>query len=592
MLLKKVLIILFIVFYYQLIVKAQVAALNNKNTTPKTIIRLPAQQEPGNENMPLFYNTSNTRIEIGRMNYSNSSDTFLNSSDIRWSSVFGTSNSYNSVYDLFEYYDKGYYIVGRGEISSIGHGWNIKTDINGEMFWYNKLIKPGKTIGRAVCQDTDGNTYITGIDFSETTWPFLIKLNSCNEKQWCTVYKDWGYIDGYATDVIISDEGNIIVLTRFENVNGLQINQIFLLCYSPEGELLWSKPYATKTDYPLINVASGERIYRLGSDYVISGYCYYPYPDDPNHVWMRPMFIGIDSAFNEKWMLPFGVNDSVVGKPYSAIPLNDSILMGVGFTFTQTTSNARTSSLMFINNNGEELGCTIIPGDSIAPNIFDHTLVEIESINDSLFMATAVFGPSDVFNPYGDMIIDTSGKVYNAISRPNTRGFSNLIKTYDNKFVIACSIEEDDPNYYDILLYKINENLEDDTLYTQNFVYDSLCPDTIVSGNIDMSDCMLQVGFDNTPTPETYHAKLDVIHVEAFPNPAQDEIMFTYTNTELHNGIMLQCYTAMGQKVYSEKILQSQQGSKINLLNWNSGLYIATITINGRLSGNVKFVVR
>ncbi len=190
------------------------------------------------------------------------------------------------------------------------------------------------------------------------------------------------------------------------------------------------------------------------------------------------------------------------------------------------------------------------------------------------------------------MVIDTSGKVYKAVSRPNTRGFSSLVKTFDNKFAVTCAYQTEDMDFPDIYFYKMDSNLEFDTTFNQNFVYDSLCPDTITSGNIDMNDCLLQVGFDNTPTPETYHAKLDVIHVEAFPNPAQDEIMFTYTNTELHNGIMLQCYTAMGQKVYSEKILQSQQGSKINLLNWNSGLYIATITINGRLSGNVKFVVR
>ncbi|MDP2722590.1 MAG: hypothetical protein Q8O72_07530, partial [Bacteroidales bacterium] len=429
----------------------------------------------------------------------------------RWSTTFGTLNHYDEVYDLLEDYDKGYYIVGWDAIANgNGKGWDIKTDINGDLLYDKRLVYTGVRVGVAGCQDSLGNKYIAGIDFSEIAWPFLIKLNPCGEKIWCSLLKHWDFLLGYPSDIIINDDGNILILTRFEE-GGQQINQIFLLCYSSDGNLLWTKPYASKTNHPLIAFASGEKLYHFGEDYIISGHCYYPYPDNPNHVWLRPFFIGIDGLFNEKWILPFGVTDSIVGQAYSAIPLNDSVIMGVGSKFRDyPNGNIRSSLLMFFNHEGEELGYTRIWGDSIAPGTQDNALAEIETINDSLFLATAVFGPLTTANPYGQVVIDTSGKVYNTLSQPNTTGVLPLLrKTFDNKYVIAQGVYESDQMHTNIQLLKINANLEQDTLYTQNFVYDSLCPDPIVSGDIDMTNCsVVQVSIDEAPTPEEYYKSL------------------------------------------------------------------------------------
>jgi len=41
------------------------------------------------------------------------------------------------------------------------------------------------------------------------------------------------------------------------------------------------------------------------------------------------LFIGVDNAFNEKWVLPFAALDSIFGDAYAAVPLNDSVIMGV-----------------------------------------------------------------------------------------------------------------------------------------------------------------------------------------------------------------------------------------------------------------------
>lgn len=567
----------------RVIMNGQVINIENRN---KEDINISNYSEPGKTDHLLWFNSETTIVKVGQPDIYHGNNTKLNTPKYRWSNIFGSSNHYDAVYDLLEDYDKGYYIIGWDVISNNnGNGWDIKTDINGNKLWDNKLILHPPMLGQAVCIDTVGNKYITGTDFTEVNWPFFIKINSCNEKEWCTVYKDWGYTHGSPSDITLNNEGNIIVLTRFGSE--YQINQIFLICYSPDGDLLWSRPYASKNNHSLINFAYCTKIYRFGNEYILSGYCYYPYPGNPTHVWMRPLFIGVDSSFNEKWILPFGVSDSVVGKAYSVTPLNDSVFMGVGFKYDVSVggSGHRSCSMMFFDINGQELGQTTIEDDSISMGYVNCALIESEAIDDSLFLATAVFGPSSFFNPFGDIVFDTSGKVYNAISRPNTRGFSHLVKTHDNKFVVACSIEEEDPEYYDILHYKINADLEFDTIYTQNFIYDSLCPDSVISREIDMSDCILQVG-----TKEL--SLLDEVEVKVFPNPADNEITISYTYSELQKGILLQCFSSMGQKVYLEKVSQGQTESKLNLIKWNSGLYIATITIQGRLTGYDKFVVR
>jgi hypothetical protein len=549
---------------------------------------------PANQSLPLEYDASNTRVIATMPSPMNQIGDALLPANTghRWSTTFGTHNHYDDAFDLLEDYDKGYYVVGWDVIENgNGKGWDIKTDINGSMLYDKRLIHPGVRLGVAACQDNIGNKYIAGIDFSEFSWPFLLKLNSCGEKEWCTYYEDWGYGWGYPMDIIVNTEGNIIILSRFESDE--QIKQVFLLCYNIDGELLWSKPYASKVDYPLIAFASGEKLYQVGEEYYITGYCYYPFPTNPDRAWLRPMFIGIDGQYNEKWMLPFGVADSIVGKCYSIISLHDSIILGVGAKFLDYPDGyIRNSLLMFVNFEGEELGFNRIWGDSILPEVLDNAMIEIESINDSLLLATAVLGPLNTGNPFGEVVFDTSGHVHDAQIRPNTTGISHMIKTFDNKFVITCTVNESDMNHTDIYMYKINTNLEQDTLYTQPFVYDSLCPDSIISGDIDMTNCLLQVGTQEIPTPEDYIASLETIPITAYPNPARETLMLEYKNTELHQDLHLVCYSSLGRKVIEEALLTGQQASKINVSNWNSGVYFAVVISEGKIVGKVKFVVK
>jgi hypothetical protein len=106
-----------------------------------------------------------------------------------------------------------------------------------------------------------------------------------------------------------------------------------------------------------------------------------------------------------------------------------------------------------------------------------------------------------------------------------------------------------------------------------------------------MTNCLLQVRIQEIPTPEDYFATLGTIPINAYPNPAGKTLMLEYKNTELHQDLHLVCYSALGKKVMEEIILFGQQGSKIDVSRWNSGVYFAVVTSGGKIVGKEKFIV-
>jgi hypothetical protein len=166
-----------------------------------------------------------------------------------------------------------------------------------------------------------------------------------------------------------------------------------------------------------------------------------------------------------------------------------------------------------------------------------------------------------------------------------------MVKTFDNKYTIGCGWDEGNGTN-DIYLYKINENLEQDTIYPGNYTYDSLCLYPIESGEIDISDC-ITVGIDEVSTLADYYSHQNLIQIKAFPNPVNgNEVSFELKNTEHHQNMELRCYNVFGKEVHSEKIYRYQGESKVDIQNWQKGIYVAIVYSNGLPVGRCKFVMR
>jgi len=510
----------------------------------------------------------------------------------KWQQTFGNPGTDEDVMDVIESYDNGYLIDGDYELNN--GNWLIKTDINGNLLW-DKFFTwdEGWLYWGRVDQDNEGNMVVT-CQVSKPglgTWPLVVKLNACGEKLWCRVFADYDFMFGTPRDILFLDNGDVIVLTHFESQE--QIDQIFLYYINSEGNFQWKKSYASTNTHPLIGPKGGLRIFPFDDFFLIAGYCYWPYPTNPNFKKLRPLFIKINDQFEEEWIIPFGVSDSIVGEAYSLIQLNDSIFMGVGKRrFSEGGENLNNSLLMFFNSIGEELGYNQIRNDSIGPNINQNLIYDIERINDTLFITSSGFGEAYEGNPFGEFVIDTSGNVFNYQSRPNTAGVSELIKTFDNKYVIITNLQEGKA-ISDILLYKINEELEQDTIYPGSYTYDSLCPYPIQSGIIDVTNCAIITDVGDLPSAKEYFAGQSLISVVAYPNPAfEGSITFEFKNTKHHSDMELRCMNVFGEEIYREKVFQHQGESKVNVQNWHAGIYLALVYSNGRVVGKTKFIIK
>ena len=209
-----------------------------------------------------------------------------------------------------------------------------------------------------------------------------------------------------------------------------------------------------------------------------------------------------------------------------------------------------------------------------------------------MFFASCNYGPDEEGNPFGEFIIDTSGVIYGKQNKPNTSARTYLAKTFDSKYVTVANLLNDMLDW-DILFYKINEDLEDDTIYSYPYVYDSLCPNAINSGVIDIIGSAVITDVGKTPTPEEYFTSLNSILIKALPNPTNTgSITLQYSNTEHHSNIELRCFNMHGKQVHSERIYRNQGESLIDVKRWPKGMCLAIVYSENRPVGRVKFVVK
>lgn len=513
----------------------------------------------------------------------------------KWFHTIGVPNVKEESRRVSEHYDKGYFITGLTTSGSNTHGLVIKTDINGNVLW-NKVLGTGtdQVLISKTVYDHEGNLYIFGVITQqiEPLWPLVIKLNSCGELQWCRQFYFDEFDFGSFYDAIMLENGDLLALANMDGPG--QIDMIFLVCLSPSGEYKWKKSYASKENHPEFDFRLGSRVQFFNDIYIISGYVYSPHPNYPTIVSIRPMFIGIDNLFNELWVVQFGLADNMKGQALTSIPINDSLFMGVGrYRYIGSSGETQDAWAMFYNDQGEQTGYQVITADKLGSGITESVFFEIERVNDIVYFATSgYFYGDDDDVALGEIVFDTAGNVYNYSLREGTAGGNtSIVKTFDNKFTIACSYNYPNSSF-DVYLYKVNESLEQDTIYLENYTYDSLCPYQIPSGTIDLIGCTVITNIKDIPWLEDYNEQNSKIKITAIPNPASSEITLTFQNTDQLTNTQLECYNIYGQRVHSEKIWKGQQQIKLDVRGWSKGLYFAVVKSNGKVAGMGRFVRR
>ena len=489
-----------------------------------------------------------------------------------WPRVYG-DNIRAYVFDLREDYDKGYLIAGqidRGNIPS-QFALLIKTDINGNILWEKKYGDLSYHTFFSILEKTNDGGMIIAASTSKYNPgnfdPTFIKLDACGEIEWCTVLISPD--DNYGTGIIPLSDGCFVGMMKY--YGGYASNfRISLVKLDVTGEPVWIQHLAQE-DSTIYNEEGYFLSLTSDSNYLVSGRCFCP--------GLRPFWIMTDTTGNQIWDLKWGGGTGVAhqtledkyGNFYAAVSF---IAQGV---------SAFTPSLFKFDKNGNPLYHNFILGDTLVGGGVEPLCF----YNDSTLIIGTQWRvvPYPVDEGYSEVfMIDTLGNIKKRrLLIEQNRPPWNIIKSFDNKILVSGS-------YYiggnwDIYLFKLNENMEDDTLYSQTFTYDSLCQYQITSDTTDLN-CNLFVDIEEIPLRNEVEKPFKI-----WPNPARVKLELEIGIWQPDEKKILQFYDIFGRKAKEIKISKGHQQINVDISNWHNGLYIAVLKDDKKLIAKQKFMV-
>ncbi|MCD4684090.1 MAG: hypothetical protein K8R86_12470, partial [Bacteroidales bacterium] len=387
-----------------------------------------------------------------------------------WPKYYGEPNRNDYSYDILEIYDKGYLICG-GYYNDVSK-WTflIKTNINGDTLW-TKIIE-GYNKSLAIEQTINGEIFVAGLTRVinyENYDPFILKLNNCGEKEWCIIFS-LPDKSSTAKDIKVLETGEIIILINMYGDYPEETMHLFKL--NVAGDVIWKKPFCSGYVHPEGAIPLGSKvIVTLQNEYLITGDVYWEDPWNPGGTkGLRSLFVLVDSTGNEKWVLPFGINDTIYGHAYNTFQKGENIFISVGRAFGQQVD--REGIIMKFDTLGNELDFNIINFQEIDTNFKVGLFWDIIE-KDSIYILASFFDSDPNGQaPPGELIVDTNQLFSNFTVNNYSHYLSNddpynVFLSYKDKLLSNSVFDQ--PYNWDIFLSKLNLNLEYDTLDPGNY---------------------------------------------------------------------------------------------------------------------------
>jgi len=484
-------------------------------------------------------------------------------------------------------YDNGIIISGvktnEYDNESWGYGLLKKFDINGNELW-QKLIgitpPPGWTWTTNITQTNDGGYIILGTYFNQEGEYggdlFVLKLNSCAEKEWQKLYHSFSF--EWPTKIYELPDGNFILQLNFWEMDIDPNKRIWVFKLDSNGNTIWKKYFADYDPW----IGSGEMARDFISDkngnYIMSGYYYHMDPEgDSNHLWLRPFVLKIDTAGNEIWHNILGIQDYFVGLNYKA-------------TTTTTGSTYSAGQKRFPNE------ACINKVDSSGNEIFKKTLflnskasssLVISNIGDTSFFT--IVGSQDSIDIINDVAnyylykLDSNAIVLDSIIIKNSAilNYNQTLISYDNKIFMSNYEPNNVPTYWTGNIWKYNTNLEIDSVYTQNFVYDTLCPYPITNDTIAL---------DTTTVMNLEHLWNELTPMSILPNPVKNKLNIIINIVKWQQRQLI-IRDINGREILNEYIAPGKANHQLDVSAFENGIYIVSLFEKGKLLQTEKVVV-
>jgi hypothetical protein len=496
-------------------------------------------------------------------------------------------------------YDRGFLIGGRYS-SSEGNplrGLIFKTDINGNFKWSKCLNTYNDGSGVFdITRTMDGGAILSGTthQYDDYGDPLIMKLNACGEKEWCRVYSYAHEIFDYAASVYPIPGGYISHINRGGDLYA--DDHVFLFRLDMNGDLVWQQQYALSD--PLFLGAKGEHM-MITSDYkyLISGWCYYPDSGTVNPKYLKPLLIKIDSAGTVEWERPWSrINgENFYGQSFRSITDNKHNIYSCGRHIeSSVTPSGDRPAMLVTDANGNELSYR-----DMITNSWQAVIFTINWFADSTIALGGGWTVTGTDEHEAIFKVDRSGNIIDSTELlSSVYSFSDAVVDEDDKlFIISPQYNN---NQWQSYAWKLNHNLQLDTLYTHPFVYDSLCPHPIVSDTISL-DCVI-VGIDE-PFNDPGTGKLKV-----YPNPANDFLHIeipdkikvatknqVFSLTTLYSqweSATLEVYDLFGSKMFTKLIRQSDKNIDLDINSWPAGMYVVRLVYLGNTVVSEKVVIK
>jgi len=294
---------------------------------------------------------------------------------------------------------------------------------------------------------------------------------------------------------------------------------------------------------------------------------------------IKPFWIKTDTNGIQIWDLMWGGG---FGGAFQVVESNNECFYSAG-AFKETSGPFIPSIFKFYHD-----GTPAYRQNLISDTIVGGDARPIALFNDSILIVGIDWrvNPINVDDGFSEILkIDTLGNIMNRRILLEENQEPWCVEISEGGKIIVSGNYVTDGNW-DIYLWKMNENLEDDTLYTQPLTYDSLCPYEIQSDTVDL-DCGLFVNIDELPTKEEYESTIKI-----YPNPAREWAVLTLPDVVANGEVELVVYDIFGRKV--EKVVEVVPVNRMFLLDvasYPAGMYVAVAVDRKGKRYTGKFVV-
>ncbi|HET8685840.1 MAG TPA: T9SS type A sorting domain-containing protein, partial [Methanosarcina sp.] len=372
-------------------------------------------------------------------------------------------------------------------------------------------------------------------------------------------------------------------------------DRLWLYRLDNDGELMWKQSYS-HSDTNIYN-AEGNQLY-LTDDfkYVISGLCYYPDVGNPWIQYLRPYIMKTDSSGNIEWELPWhDVNgENFYGESFKSVVDNHGTIYTSGRQIIRSGPNQGDKAcLMKTDSNGHELSFSSYFLESIGG-----LTCTINWLPDSTLSMSYAYSDETWSGPVGVIKCDREGNILKDFQIfINIAALADGILTYDGKLLLVGAFPNPSTDIWNSNSFKLNSNLEYDSIYTAPRVYDSLCSHPILSDTIPL-DCVV-VGIAD-PSHEENPS------LSAFPNPVgdllhiklPDQIVsakksshFNITNYRSRwISSTIEIYNLSGDKVFFQEVPFAQKELLVNTGQWRKGMYLVRMVYEDNTVMTVKVI--